>query len=105
MMEWDGVNRRSREPWHLDRKVPITLIFAVVAQIVAFIWYAAKQDERMIVLEKWRSQQEIAQAYDTTTQSEIKTRLSVLETQNISVIKSLEKIEDKIDAIYRRGVK
>jgi hypothetical protein len=30
-----------REPWHLDRKVPITLIVALVAQTAGMVWWAA----------------------------------------------------------------
>jgi hypothetical protein len=29
------------DPWHLSRSVPITLIFAIVCQTVALIWFVA----------------------------------------------------------------
>lgn len=32
--------------WHLDKKVPITLIGAIVAQSFVFGWYAATQSAR-----------------------------------------------------------
>ena len=31
----------SREPWHLNRSVPITFIFAIMCQTVALIWFVA----------------------------------------------------------------
>lgn len=31
----------DQEPWHLSRSVPVTLIFAIVCQTVALIWFVA----------------------------------------------------------------
>ena len=31
----------SREPWHLNRSVPISFIFAIMCQTVALIWFVA----------------------------------------------------------------
>lgn len=31
----------EQEPWHLSRSVPVTLIFAIVCQTVALIWFVA----------------------------------------------------------------
>jgi uncharacterized coiled-coil protein SlyX len=30
-----------QEPWHLSKSVPVTLIFAIVCQTVALIWFVA----------------------------------------------------------------
>ena len=30
-----------QEPWHLSRSVPVTLIFAILMQTVALIWFVA----------------------------------------------------------------
>lgn len=35
---------QSPEPWHLDRKVPISLIVTSVAQIMAIVWLAAQMN-------------------------------------------------------------
>jgi hypothetical protein len=29
------------DPWHLSRSVPITLIFAILCQTIALIWFVA----------------------------------------------------------------
>lgn len=34
-------HRRSSDNWHLDKKVPVSLIVAMVAQIVAVVWAIA----------------------------------------------------------------
>jgi hypothetical protein len=31
----------SNEPWHLNKSVPITFIFAITCQTVALIWFVA----------------------------------------------------------------
>jgi len=31
----------SKEPWHLNRSVPISFIFAIMCQTVALIWFVA----------------------------------------------------------------
>lgn len=38
--------------WHLDKKVPIALILALVGQTFAFGWWASAQSARIDMLEK-----------------------------------------------------
>lgn len=38
--------------WHLDKKVPIALIFTIIAQTSAFVWWAADINARVSGLEK-----------------------------------------------------
>ena len=35
-----------REPWHLDKRVPIALIAVLVAQTMGWVWWAASMDAR-----------------------------------------------------------
>lgn len=35
------------EQWHLDKRVPIALIFAIMVQSASAIWWAASMSERM----------------------------------------------------------
>ncbi|MCE3233773.1 MAG: hypothetical protein K0R98_2030 [Rickettsiaceae bacterium] len=37
--------------WHLDKRVPIAMLFALLANLLAGIWYAAKIDSRVAALE------------------------------------------------------
>lgn len=43
---------RSELHWHLDKKVPIALILAIIGQTFAFGWWAAAQSARVDALEK-----------------------------------------------------
>lgn len=49
---YNGDNRRAPEPqgWHLDKKVPLTLIFAMLMQGAMVIWAIAdiKKDVELI---------------------------------------------------------
>jgi hypothetical protein len=38
--------------WHLDRRVPIALIVAMVIQTGGIVWWAASASERLAALEK-----------------------------------------------------
>lgn len=37
----------EREGWHLDKRVPVAMIVAIVAQFAGFIWWAATTDARL----------------------------------------------------------
>lgn len=41
----------SAEPWHLDRKVPITLILTMLGGITGGTWFAATATHRLSVIE------------------------------------------------------
>ena len=41
MSRYEGQNRRSNE-WHLDKKVPIVILFMIAAQVITSVWWAAE---------------------------------------------------------------
>lgn len=45
--------RKTTEPWHISRSVPIVFILAVIMQTSAIIWGAAKLDTRVQSIEDW----------------------------------------------------
>lgn len=47
----------DNEAWHLDRRVPITLIITLLLQAGAGLWFAAKMDSRLVALEEARLEQ------------------------------------------------
>lgn len=38
--------------WGIERKIPFTLVFILVGQLIAALWYASKLDSRVENLEK-----------------------------------------------------
>lgn len=45
------VHQTPTEPWHLDKKVPIALIGAIVAQTVGIVWWASGIHHRVGTIE------------------------------------------------------
>jgi Tfp pilus assembly protein PilO len=43
---------RDDSAWHLDKKVPISLIMAIVVQSASFFWWAAATSEKVSVLKE-----------------------------------------------------
>lgn len=52
---YDGPERREIEPqgWHLDKKVPLSLIFAMLVQVVVVVWAIAdiKKDVEVLKMQ------------------------------------------------------
>ena len=47
MPEVTDEDRKYEGSWHLDRKVPIAMILTIVMQTGAFVWFAARLDQRV----------------------------------------------------------
>lgn len=45
----------DRQPWHLDKRIPLALIGAVLIQTGGAFWYASSINERVSSLESWRT--------------------------------------------------
>lgn len=43
-----------KEPWHLDKRIPLALIGAILIQTGAAFWWASSINERVSSLEYWR---------------------------------------------------
>ena len=79
--------------WHLDKRVPIALIFAIAAQTGMAIWWIAKTESRIQTLENTLS-----------ARTPIVDRfLRVEADQNslrLEVMGRLDRIEDKVDRLF-----
>lgn len=81
--------------WHLDKRVPISLIVTIIFQTIIFVFwfgnFSAKTDQRLEYLE--------ITIQDRATSI---SRISSLETKvNINSSK-LDRIEDKLDRVIER---
>ena len=56
--------------WHLDKRVPITLIITILMQTGAFAWWGATQAEKVLVLKE--RMDAIAPNSDRLTRVEVK---------------------------------
>lgn len=92
-IRYEGENqRRDSDNWHLDKKVPVSLIIAMVAQIVAVVWAIAdiKKDVEL-------NKQAIAQLQQADKV------LMEESNRNLTIIQShYERLEAKIDRLIER---
>jgi hypothetical protein len=72
--------------WHLDKRVPIALIFTLVAQFGFGIWWVSKISNRVDNLE-----------LQMTTGANLPTEISVVKEQLKSISKSVDRIESVLD--------
>jgi hypothetical protein len=86
--------------WHLDRRVPIATIGAIIVQAVAFGWMASAMDGRITALEMYTQELKVAR---------LRERMAVVENTSIQadekfnhVDQQLNRLEDKIDRIADR---
>lgn len=75
--------------WHLDKKVPLALIFTILAQTAVGFWWASNQATRLEVVE--RKLEVAAPQADRLTRVEVK-------------IENIQSGVDEIKALIRRGV-
>jgi len=79
--------------WHLDRKVPLTLIFAMMAQAAMVIGAIADMKKDIEVL---KSQVTTQAARDSRQDQDMKEAMSLLR-------EALETLNAKIDRLIERG--
>lgn len=78
--------------WALDKKVPIALIFTIVMQSMAAVWWASSMQSRMESLEAMLA-----------GQSSTEGRLVKLEQITTMQTRTMERIESKLDRVIERG--
>lgn len=83
---------RNESGWHLDKKVPIGIIAAMLMQFAGGLWFVSKLDSRIGTLESERTaQHERDERQDNTT----KEALGQMRRQ-------LERIDEKLDRLIER---
>jgi len=71
----------EKEPWHLDKKVPISLVVVLLVQTGSFIWWASGVDSRITQIELDRVKQEQQIVTNNDQFLELNTKLTRLETR------------------------
>ena len=94
-IEWDGSDRRAREPqgWHLDKKVPLSLIFAILVQSGMVIWAIADIKKDVEVLKADTASLHIRDSAIEISMRDATTKIS----------DRLERVDAKLDRLIERG--
>lgn len=88
---------KSDEGWHLDKKVPITIIFVLFLQFIGGLWFVAKLDSK---IEEQAVRIARAEGQITTIDREARdfgTRIARIEEKTSSMLLILQRIERFID--------
>lgn len=92
-MKPDDQTAHDRD-WHLDKKVPIALILAILCQCGTFIWWTAGINERVKALEVSNSTATVAAPVQAD-------RLTRVESKMESVQRDVTEIKADIKSLLR----
>lgn len=95
--KYEGEDRREQTDsgWHLDKKVPLSLIFAMLVQVVVVVWSIAEIKRDVEVLKV----QVLTQAQrDTRQDADMQSAMTLLRL-------SLKDLSDKLDRLIERDRK
>ena len=81
--------------WHLDKRVPIGLIGAILVQTISFVWFISKIDSRVSSLESW-----VVMQRDRDDRQD---RASADAAANVRT--DLKEIDRKLDRLIERTIK
>ena len=80
----------TEREWHLDKRVPIALILAILVQTATVIWWARGLDARVSALEEGKG----ATASQSNQLNNIATDVAVLKSQMGDIKIAVEKLTD-----------
>lgn len=89
--------QRGPNHWHLDRKVPIAFIIAIVVQTFMFGWIASSFNARVEGIETYIAESKIANAAAVVLERDRNDRLVRLETMIGEMHRTMLNIERKLE--------
>ena len=101
----DQQERRKKEPWQLDKKIPLSLIFVLLLQTGSFVAWASNlastvaDHERRIL---------IGETFDreyNKTNMDMCQRMARVEEKSGAILMSIQRIEQTINEIHRSDKK
>ena len=96
--KYQGPNRRE-EQWHLDKKVPISLIFAIVIQTVTITWFFADLSHRVEVNAKAIVEQDISRRRMWDQIKDQERIIGGLDTKIAAIDERTSGIKDSVDRL------
>ena len=82
----------ANEQWHLDKRVPVAIIFAILIQSAGGVWWASAMNERMSQVER-RLEGFASRSQETERQVDQQGReIGVLTTEIKNLTRQLERL-------------
>lgn len=85
------------EHWTLDRKVPVAIIFAMIVQVLGYVWFAAKQDARLDDLDRRTGRTETQITQMDREARLVGDRLIRLEEKSANILAVVTRVERALD--------
>ena len=87
----------AQDPWHLDKRVPVALIIAILLQTAGAIWWAANISSRVDHVERRTVSLEDADRRMADTAVRVAETLAAIKTSQDDTRRALDRIERHID--------
>ena len=88
--------------WHLDKRVPISIIFALMVNAGTGVWYASKMDNRVSNLELATAKLESAESKTENNSSDNNSRLIRVEDKLDNMAAALVDLKSSLQRITQR---
>ena len=85
-----------KENWHLDKKVPLALIFAMAMQLVGVVWVASSINERLLQLEAQTSVFASQARNDRAELMQQSEEIAVLASQMRNTNETIRQLRDEV---------
>lgn len=93
----------TKEPWHLDRKVPIALILTILMQTAAAVWFAAALHSRVGVLERDLERERVLNGRQDTAIRSIENGAARLDEKLDGILSVVERMDRRLERIIEGG--
>jgi Tfp pilus assembly protein PilO len=87
----------SDEPWHLDKRVPVALIFTLLMQSALGVWWASNLSNDVTTLKSRQDKQENLIESMRTTASQQAVQLGRIEENTRSTSEAVSRLLKKIE--------
>lgn len=87
---------KGQQHWHLDKRVPLSMIFALLVYAVTAIWFASGISTRMDFNERKLDEVDDKAVEALNKQSELLERLARIEERGNQQIRLLERLESRL---------
>lgn len=101
MVELSSSERRKKEAWQVDKKIPLSLIFVLLLQTGTFITWAAKLDASVADHERRISMSESYDREYSRANLELCQRLARVEEKVVAQMTLLQRIDETINRIHK----
>jgi hypothetical protein len=93
----------ERESWHLDKRVPISLIATLVVQTGAIVWWASRLDIRVTQLEAINIEQKVLDSSTSTKLTGVSDALTRLDVTTEFILESQQEMKTDIRALLDKA--